>query len=721
MSVKTAILLRVRIAFLVVLLLALAVLVKLADIQYWSGDKWQSKSQKLSIRSRSIKATRGNIYSENGGLLATSIPTYKLAFDPSISLRDSKRKQIFDDNITALTKKLSSFFNEHEASYYYRKIKNARKQGRRYIRLSNKSINYHQKKELSTWPIFKEGPFVGGVIFEKQERRLLPFKDLGRRTIGKVAVQADTSGKAIKKGFGLEYSYDSLLAGTPGKSLFTKVGSGWRQLHDASEVKPEHGLDIVTTIDVNIQDVSESALQEALAYHGADNGCVIVMEVATGEIKAIANLSYKKSGPFKGKFIEDYNYAIGQTREPGSTFKLASLMAVLSEDKKVQLTDTIDTGNGRYSFFKGQGVMTDSKHGGYGKIPVDQAFEKSSNIGISKLVYKTFGSDLKKQERFYNYLAEFGLIDPIPFQINNHAYPKVKKVADWSGISLPWMSIGYELELSPLQTLTFYNGVANKGKMVAPILVKEIKRANKVYDTYKPKVIRKKLCSDQVLEKLHKVLTGVVGSEHGTARSIRTSYYQIAGKTGTAKKLVDGKYSMNYYSSFVGYFPADQPKYSIIVTVDNPRVNGKYGGQVAAPVFRKIADNIFAQDMDLNKAAPKNFTANRSVYPVVQAGNFEDLTYLLGGFKVSSWNENITETWVKAYIDSELKTIKWNERSVEKGQVPDVRGMRLRDALFILENLELRVDFKGRGRVVQQSLLPESKLLVGNTISLVLK
>lgn len=721
MSIKTSILLRVRIAFLVVFLLALSVLLKLADIQYWSGGKWEAKSQKLSIRTRNIKATRGNIYSDNGGLLATSIPTYKLAFDPSISLRDEKRKQVFEDNIVELTQNLSSFFNEHEPTYYYRKIKNARKKGRRYVRLSNKSINYHEKKVMSTWPIFKEGPLVGGVIFEKQERRLLPFKDLGRRTIGKVAVEADTSGKAIKKGFGLEYCFDSLLAGRPGKSLFTKVGSGWRQLHDGNEVKPEHGLDVVTTIDVNIQDVSESALQEALAYHDADNGCVIVMEVATGEIKAIANLSYKKSGPFKGKFLEDYNYAIGQTREPGSTFKLASMMAVLSEDKNIQLSDTIDTGKGRYSFYKGQGVMTDSKNGGYGKIPLEQVFEKSSNIGISKLVYKVFGSDLKKQERFYNYLAEFGLVDPIPFQIDNDANPKVKKVEDWSGISLPWMSIGYEVEMSPLQTLTFYNGVANNGKMISPILVKEIKRADKVYDSFSPEVLRKSLCSKEVLKKLHKVLEGVVGSKHGTARSIRTEYYSIAGKTGTAKKIIDGKYSMDYYSSFVGYFPADRPKYSIIVAVDNPRVNGKYGGQVAAPVFRKISDNIFAQDMELNKAVPKEFLANNNIYPVVQAGRFEDLTYLLGKLHVNTWSENVSEPWVKATIDSELNAIKWIERYVEKGHVPDVRGMRLRDALFILENLGLRVEFEGRGRVSMQSLLPDSQLLVGSTIKLILR
>ena len=720
MSIKIAILLRVRIAFLVVFLLALAVLVKLIDIQYWSGDKWAAKSEKLSIRTRDIKATRGNIYSDNGGLLATSIPTYKLAFDPSVSLRDERRKLIFEDNIVELTEKLADFFNEHNSNYYYRKIKNARKQGRRYLRLSNKSINYHEKKILSTWPIFKEGSLRGGVIFEKQERRLLPFKDLGRRTIGKVAVEADTAGKAIKKGFGLEFCYDSLLAGTPGRSLFTKVGSGWRQLHDASEVKPQHGLDVVTTIDVNIQDVSETALQEALAYHEADNGCVIVMEVATGEIKAIANLSYKKSGPFKGKFLEDYNYAIGQTREPGSTFKLASLMAALSEDRSIELSDSIDTGNGRYKFAKGA-VMTDSKNGGYGMLSIEQVFEKSSNIGVSKLVYDIFGSNLKKQQRFYNYLAEFGLVEPIPFQINNDANPKIKKVDDWSGVSLPWMSIGYELEVSPLQTLTFYNGVANNGRMISPILVKKVKRASKIYHTYEPEVIRKKLCSDKVLKKLQAVLAGVVGSKHGTARSIRTPYYAIAGKTGTAKKIVNGKYTNDYYSSFAGYFPADNPKYSIIVTVDNPREHGKYGGQVAAPVFRKISDNIFAQDMDLNKAASKEFTANREIYPVVQAGNFEDLAFLLDKFKVSSWNEDISETWVKAYIDSELKTIKWSDRYVESGKVPDVRGMRLRDALFILENLGLRVQFTGRGRVSKQSLLPDSKLLVGNTINLALK
>ncbi|MFK7900928.1 MAG: penicillin-binding protein [Cyclobacteriaceae bacterium] len=707
MNIRKAIILRIRIAFLLMVMIAILITVKLSAIQLSSGSKWKSIANQQYNRYRPIKATRGNIYSDNGSLLATSLPFYKVAFDPSISNSTKKRQEIFKEGADSLCLLLSKFFGDKAAWEYRNAIERGRKKNRRYLVLNSKKINYHEKKQLETWPIFRAGKINGGVIFEKVDRRFIPFGGLASRTIGFI--------NEDNKGAGLEYSFNKYLAGKDGAAVFTKVGGNiWKPIHDQAEVKPIQGNDIITTIDVNLQDVANHYLKKGLKKHNANYGCMVLMEVATGQIKAMANLSW--AGEPRG-YIERYNHAVGTGVEPGSTFKLASMLALL-EEKNLPLDMPIQTGNGKLKYYNT--TMTDSKPEGYGKITLQEVFEKSSNVGTSKLINSYFGKSLKDQQRFVNYLKDFGLSEPLYFQINGEAKPNIKEPNSnsWSGISLPWMSIGYEVQLSPLQILTFYNTIANNGKMMRPYVVKSVIDADRVEKEFQPSVIRERICSKETLQKAHKMLEGVV--LRGTAQNIQSPNYKIAGKTGTAQKIQEGKYTKKYYSSFAGYFPADHPKYSCIVVIDNPRGFEKYGGQVAAPIFREVADILYSRDMDLHKKYIDTTNGNKGIYPVVQAGNYEDLSFLCNTLNVPNKEYEVKNEWVRAKRNDAIQSIEWKKNSLKKELVPNVTGMTLKDALYILENKGLKVNFKGIGRVKEQSLIAGSKLAVGDRIELIL-
>ncbi|MCV9387132.1 transpeptidase family protein [Reichenbachiella sp. ABR2-5] len=687
MNNRLTILLRVRLAFLVVLIFSFGVLYKIVRIQTVDGGKWKKKAEAIGLQYRNVKATRGNIYSDNESLLATSLPFYKLAIDPAIASED-----LYKSNIDSLSYLLSRYFKDLSARDYKRKINNARLEGRRYLRLNRQKINYLAKKEMSTWPLFREGRMEGGVLFEKVDERFHPFSYLGYRTIG----TTDEENRGV---VGLEYSFNNYLQGRNGKALYQKFSGGsWKPVFDGTEVKPQNGLDIVSTINVDLQDVAESALVKALYANDADYGCVVVMEVATGEIKAISNLS-KNS---RGEYYESYNYAVGSqgSREPGSTFKLASMIA-LFEESRISLLDSIDTGDGEYAFY--DQVMKDHKPGGYGMLSVQQVFEKSSNIGTAKLIVNEFGDDPK---RFTDHLERMGLTKPLGFQMVGEGKPYIKTPEDstWSGVSLPWMSHGYELTMTPLQTLALYNAVANNGKMIQPMIVKQVKNADATVKKFETRVINEKICSDITLVKVKEMLKGVV--QRGTASNIKDSYYQIAGKTGTAKHVVNGKYTNKYYTSFAGFFPAEKPKYSAIVVIDNPKRYRIYGSDVAAPVFKNIADKIYALDMELNNPF-EGKEVMAGIFPVIQAGNQDELKEICNEFGISNYVKGET-TWTKASIAN--NSIAWKPMKFHDMVVPDVRGMTLRDALFILENKNIKVSYSGLGRVKQQSVLPGVKI-----------
>lgn len=515
MNIRKSILLRVRVAFLAFLIFGLAITYRIFNLQVLEGEKWQNLADEIGLQYRKIKATRGNIYSDNGSLLLTSLPFYKVALDPTVS-----DDNIFKKNIDSLSMRLSRFFQDKRSSDYKRMIEAARLKGKEYIVLNKEEITYQDKKEMTGWPLFRHGRMKGGVIFEKVDKRFYPFSYLGYRTIGYV--------NQSNEGAGLEYSFNKYLAGNDGEALFRKVAGGrWRQVYNGSEIRPENGLDIMTTIDVNLQDVSQSALLGALQEHDADYGCVVVMEVNTGELKAISNLSKTSSG----KYAERYNYAVGSQglTEPGSTFKLASMIALL-EETEISLEDSIETGKGEYQYF--DRTMPDHKPGGFGKITIKEAFAKSSNIAISKLVYAHFGNN---PQRYIDYIKGMGLGNPVGFQMVGEGHPYIKETTDktWSGVSLPWMSIGHELTMTPLQTLTFYNAVANNGKMIQPIIVKATVKAGEPIKIFNSTVLNKKICSDKTLEEVKILLREVV--LNGTASNIKHSHYPISGKTGTSR------------------------------------------------------------------------------------------------------------------------------------------------------------------------------------------
>lgn len=695
MNIRKSILLRVRIAFLAFLIFGLAIAFRIFNLQVLEGEQWKNLADEIGLKYRKIKATRGNIYSDNGSLLLTSLPFYKVALDPTVS-----DESLFKKDIDSLCINLSRFFRDKRPSDYRRMIEAARLKGREYLVLNTEEITYQEKKVMTGWPLFRHGRLKGGVIFEKVDKRFYPFSYLGFRTVGYV--------NENNEGAGLEYSFNKYLAGNDGEALFRKVAGGrWRQVYDGSEIRPENGLDILTTIDVNLQDVSQSALLGALNEHDADYGCVVVMEVKTGEIKAISNLS--KTG--SGRYAERYNYAVGSQglTEPGSTFKLASMITLL-EETDISLEDSIETGDGKYKYY--DRTMPDHKPGGFGKITVKDAFAKSSNIAISKLVYTHFG---KHPQRFINHLKDMGLSKPIGFQMIGEGHPYIKDTTDetWSGVSLPWMSIGHELTMTPLQTLTFFNAVANEGRMIQPIIVKATMKAGEAINTFESTTLKKKICSDETLEKVRILLREVV--VNGTASNIKHSHYPIAGKTGTSQKLINGRYTRKYYTSFVGYFPAANPKYSCIVVIDNPKGYRQYGSDVAAPVFKEIADKIYASNLQMHPAMPDKFYVDETIFPVIRSGNLDDLVLICNQLGVSNHKKSGNE-WVKTKTASNY--VNWVSNDPRSGLVPDVVGMTLKDALYILENQGLEVNYKGIGRVVKQSSQPGRKAVKGSKIIL---
>jgi len=689
-NIKKSILLRVRVAFLFVLLFAIAVVVKINHIQMVQGEKWAALGEQISFDYKKVKATRGNIYSDNGSLLATSLPFYKVAFDATLP-----NEKVFDAGVDSLARKLSAFYKDKPYLEYKRMLIDARKAGKQYIIINRKQIGYQDKKMMAEWPIFREGRLRGGVIFEKVDVRYRPFANLSRRTIGFV--------NENEKGAGLEYSFNDQLSGQDGYAYYQKIAGGvWKPVFDRENIKATNGLDLQTTIDINLQDVAETALHKAMRQHNADDGLVVVMEVKTGAVKAIANLS----SDGRGNFYEKFNFATGGLFEPGSTFKLVTMIALL-EDSNIELTDSIDTGNGEHMFYKNR--VRDHEEGGLGKITIREAFEHSSNVAMAKLADKNFGT---RPQKFMDHVERLKLHQPLGIQISGEPQPKFKWPGQkgWSGISLPWMAYGYGIETTPLHTLAMYNAVANNGKMIKPVFVESVKRADSEKENFSTDVIVGKICSGKTLNKLKMMLEGVV--ENGTAKGIRGTHYRIAGKTGTAQILENGRYTKKYITSFVGYFPAHEPKYSAIVLIKNPRGWHQYGSNVAAPVFKEIADNIYSRDINLHLAMEKKYV-EPGIFPVIRAGNQEELTMLCNELGISNHSSS-EEDWVRTSIKG--NSINWRKNTIGQGIVPDVQGMTFRDALYLLEQSGLTVTYEGKGRVVSQSLTAGRKVSKGDRI-----
>lgn len=699
MNLKKAILLRSWIAFIMVLVLAVAIVWKIADLQFTQKDRYMSISREQSTKWREIQASRGNIYAQDGSLLATSLPKYELRMDTRV---EYVTNAYFNKSIDQLAAKLSYAFSDKTPAEWKNYIVAARNRGDRYL-LLRRDVDYSTAKEMETWPIFELGKYKGGFIKIEKFKREIPFGQLAMRTIG----YTNLSGTRI----GLEGAYDSFLSGTVGKRLMQRIYGGvWKPVSNSSELDPRNGFDVYTTLDINIQDVAESALMQCLINNNADHGCAVLMEVETGAVKAIANLKRNSDN----SYTEAENYAVNEFSDPGSTFKLISAMALL-EDKYIKPTDSVDIEYGKTSF--GPLKMQDAHESPYKQVSFAHVFEHSSNVGIAKTVNRFYKD---KPAAFLKYAFALGLNKPLPFDIPSTRKPMLRSNRDraWSGTSLPFMSIGYEMELSPLQMLTVYNAVANKGVMMAPYIVSEVREFGKTIRKHEPRVLNERICSPETIAILRRLLEGVV--ENGTAQNLKGLNYRVAGKTGTAQIAMNssGYDKSSHKASFVGYFPAENPRYSCIVVVNAPAAGVYYGGAVAGPVFREIADKVYSSSLELHKPLKKQ---NNPGMPDVKSGNRQDIKYVLNHLYISSHQikGNAETEWVKAARD--VQSVNLKELQTGSGLVPDVSGMGLRDAAYLLENRGLKVAPEGYGRVVSQSLPAGSRIVRGNVIYLKLR
>ncbi|RMG82705.1 MAG: PASTA domain-containing protein [Bacteroidetes bacterium] len=706
MDIKNEVLIRVYIVLAFICLVAMLVFGRTIQISIIEGEKWRQQGNEEHRRYQVIEAERGNILTEQGDLLATSLPFFDIAFDPTQA--SDNDWNLYADSLAYC---LATYVNpEYTPGGWRYKIDQARADTVRFIPIK-KNATLTEKEFIGSFPLFNLGRYHGGFIADQHYDRERPFGILADRTIGYVR---ERPGDTIY--IGLEGKFDPVLRGEAGRELVYKVaGNYWMPVENLTKIEPKPGSDIVTTLDINIQDITENALLDAMIKHQAKRGCAIVMEVKTGAIRAIANIGARRNG----KYWEIYNDAIGTATEPGSTYKLAAIMALL-EDEYVDLEDSIDLEKGTTQFY--EETLVDASAHGLDTTTVRRAFEVSSNVGIAKLVQKYYGEP-HKADRFIKRLKQFYLNHKTGIEIEGEPKPYIKEAYseedDWSGTTLPWMSIGYEVTITPLQLLTFYNAVANDGRMMKPQLVREIQRYGETVKKFPAVRVKERIASEKTIRKAKELLEGVV--ENGTAKKYKSDRYRFAGKTGTAQKnyqkLEDKVTVGGYQASFVGYFPAENPKYSCIVVISEPQVGGYYGGSVALPVFREIADKTFATDVELFQVLnqSKKPVLDQKQLPDYDVGYRQDfqtaLSYLKLPFETRTANE-----WsvIRATPSDSLKILK---RTIPEDKVPNVVGMGIRDALYILENLGLKVEIRGYGRVKQQSIKPGTRVH-GQTISL---
>ena len=642
-----------------------------------------------------IKASRGNIFSDDGSLLAISMPLYNVHMD--LSVVDDK---IFSSQINNLSISLAQLFGDRSASDYEKYLRSSRlKEKNKYVKLQSK-VTHNELNAMKGFPILKLGKYKGGLIIEERLNRENPFGLLAKRTIGLLR-EANP--------IGLERAYNQTLTGTDGQQLKQRVAKNfWRNEDSDLNSMPKAGSDIVSTINIDIQDVAQKALKKSLKFHDADWGTVVLMEVESGHIKAIANLKHEN-----GDFDEYYNHAIAEHSEPGSTFKLASVLAGL-EDGFYSLSDSVDTENGTYQFY--DKVMKDSRKGGYGKITIGEALVNSSNVGISKTINSSYKD---KPQSFIDRIYKMGLCTPIDLELPypNNLLIKQPGKDGWSGVTLPWMSIGYSLRISPIHMLTFYNAIANDGVMVKPLFTSQILKDGKIVTKQSKEIINPAICSKSSINEIVPYLIDVV--EKGTAKNIKSSEYKIAGKTGTSL-IAYGKSAeletKRYRASFVGFFPANKPKYSCIVVVHNPKENGFYGSDVAAPVFKEISDKIYASDISIHEQISNDDYVKD--FPYISQGKTEETETILNYLNLN-YSSTSSEWMTQEYSRNKLKLNTRNiDKDFENGIMPNLYGMNLMDAIYLLENAGLKVSFSGFGHITNQSIKKGKKIETDEEIKL---
>ncbi|HSD06980.1 penicillin-binding protein [Flavobacterium sp.] len=648
----------------IIFVMAIAVAVKLTNIQWVDGDHYRELAKERTVRNFVIPANKGNVYSADGSLLATSIPNYAIRFDAVAPSTEN-----FEKNVKSLADSLGFMFKK-SSSTIQNELRKAREHKNRYYLIAQK-LSYTQYMKIKGFPLFNLGAYKGGIIIEQKTIREHPIGKIAERTIG----YERTMLNGVSDGKGIEWAFREYLNGKDGKILKQKIAKGqWKPIRDVNEVEPQDGYDIISTIDVYIQDIAHHALLKQLEEYEADHGCVVVMETKTGQIKAISNLGRATDGTY----YETTNYAYAESHEPGSTFKLVDLIAIL-EDKVADTSTVYDSRKGIITYY-GRKVR-DSHDGGYGKISLARGFELSSNTVMVQAVYDNYKNNPSK---FVNHVNSLGLNKKLGLAFKGEGVPYIPQPSDkkhWSNVSLPWMAFGYGVSVTPLQTLTLYNAIANNGVMVKPMLVTEVKEWDKTIKKYNTEVTNSKICSDETLRKIQAVLANVV--KKGTASKLYTKDFPMAGKTGTAavNYAKNGGVDKHYASSFVGYFPVNDPKYSCIVVVHKPNTanNNYYGADVAGPVFKRIAQKIFTE-------TPSTNVIKKLDRPNPKQDN--------------SYNEYYAK--------------------VEKKQnvIPNVKGMPGMDAVALLENLGLKVKAVGTGKVKSQSLQAGQNIVKDSSIQL---
>ncbi len=632
------------------------VLFKLVSIQTVHGDKYKELALERTEKMFTIPPNRGNLYSDDGSLLATSVSKYSIRFD-AVTVKDEDFKKY----VGPLSEKLGRLLN-NPASHYEQLLRKAKANKNRYALIA-RNLDYSQYMSIKEFPLFNMGPYRGGLIVDQKTVREHPLGKIAERSVG--YERFDENGYATR--VGLEGAFGEYLRGKEGKRLKQKIAKGqWKPIGLDNIIEPQDGYDVVSTIDINIQDIAHHGLLRQLEKYKADHGCVIVMETHTGEIKAISNLGRTE----EGKYYERLNYAIGESHEPGSTFKLMSLLAAL-EDQVVDTSTIIDTEKGRWRLY--DRIVRDSKHGGYGEISVAEAFEVSSNTAFAKMIHNGYKND---PQAFVNRLRLMGLHKELDLPIKGEGKPVIRNPGDkgWSGISLAWMSHGYEVSLTPLQTLAFYNAIANDGELLRPRLIKEVKEWNSTIQKFDKEVINPRIASEDNIRKVQQLLKNVVEKEEGTGHKLYAPDFSMAGKTGTAQKNYVGKDpdKLRYISTFAGYFPAEDPKYSCIVVIHEPDKSvGYYGADVSGPVFKSIAQKIYANNPMVDEVA-----------------------------SLDPFNEVLEDAY-ESYFEEAQKEVQ---------TIPDLQGMSGMDAISILENLGLQVEVRGNGKVKKQSVSKGTRL-----------
>ncbi len=645
-------------------LFAIAVVVKLVSIQMVDGNKYRDLAEERTSKMFTIAPNRGNLYSDDGSLLATSVSRYTIRFD-AVTVKDDD----FKENIVPLSKALSQLLGK-SSSHYQQLFRKAKENRNRYTLIA-RNLDYSDYVAVKEFPLFEKGPYRGGLIIEQKTVREHPLGKIAERSVGYERV--DENGYYTR--VGLEGAFGQYLRGTEGKRLKQKIAKGqWKPIGQDNIIEPKDGYDVFSTIDVNIQDIAHHALLGQLEHYKADHGTVIVMETKTGEVKAISNLGRTS----EGRYYERLNYAIGESHEPGSTFKLMNLVAAL-EDKVIDTSTVVDTEKGSWRIYNHR--VKDSKRGGYGEISIGKAFEVSSNTAFAKMIHNGYKAS---PEKYVNRLMAMNLNHELGLPIKGEGKPVIRYPGDkgWSGLSLAQMAYGYEVSMTPLQTLTFYNAIANDGRMVKPRLIKEVREWDRTIMKFDTEVINTAICSKETATQVKALLKNVVEKKHGTGHGLYSPNFSMAGKTGTAQKNYASKDpdKLRYISTFAGHFPAENPKYSCIVVIHEPDKSvGYYGADVSGPVFKSVAQKIYANsplidEVEMPKPANGNLDANFQKY----------------------------------YAEAQKKYNK----------VPNVKGMSGMDAISILENLGIQVEVKGNGKVRKQSVIKGTDINKVNKIIL---